>query len=65
MFIHIPVVDHIRPNLETSCFCTVGAQKFAGIRLVKSSRWQSSGFSANALGTRMNLFERFARVIKV
>lgn len=43
---------------------SVGAQKFAGIRLVNSNRWQSSGFSTNALGTRMNLFERFARVIK-
>ncbi|XP_074343311.1 membrane-associated protein VIPP1, chloroplastic-like [Apium graveolens] len=54
-----------QPPPNTAFFGTsVGAQKFAGIRLIKSNRWQSGGFSANALGTRMNLFERFARVIK-
>ncbi|KAL1832202.1 hypothetical protein ACET3Z_001853 [Daucus carota] len=77
--LHLPSTSFNTPNTHTSRFfivraqppsnsaffgTSVGAQKFSGIRLVKSSRWQSSGFSANALGTRMNLFERFARVIK-
>lgn len=66
-FVHVRThynLDRLMQIWELHDFA-VGAQKFAGICLIKSNRWQSSGFSANALGTRMNLFERFARVIKV
>lgn len=42
----------------------VGARKFAGVRIVQSNRCRSNGLVGNALGARMNLFDRFARVIK-
>lgn len=42
----------------------VSARKFTGIRLVHSNRSRSNALGGGALGTRMNLFDRFARVIK-
>ncbi|CAL5364938.1 unnamed protein product [Camellia sinensis] len=43
---------------------TVGAIKFTGIRLSHSIRSRCNGHDGGALGARMNLFDRFARVIK-
>ncbi|KAL6988696.1 Membrane-associated protein vipp1, chloroplastic [Sarracenia purpurea var. burkii] len=40
------------------------AVKFRGIRLSHSTRSRCNGYGAGALGARMNLFDRFARVIK-
>ncbi|XP_028125081.1 membrane-associated protein VIPP1, chloroplastic-like [Camellia sinensis] len=42
----------------------VGAIKFTGIRLSHSIRSRCNGHDGGALGARMNLFDRFARVIK-
>lgn len=46
-------------------FFEVGALKVKGIQVVHSSRTRCNGNGIGALGTRMNLFDRFARVIKV
>lgn len=46
-------------------FSEVGALKVKGIQVVHSSRTRCNGNGIGALGTRMNLFDRFARVIKV
>lgn len=45
-------------------FSEVGALKVKGIQVVHSSRTRCNGNGIGALGTRMNLFDRFARVIK-
>ncbi|KAK3024804.1 hypothetical protein RJ639_044114 [Escallonia herrerae] len=42
----------------------VGALKMSGLRLSQSNRSRCNGHGGGALGTRMNLFDRFARVIK-
>ncbi|CAA2999009.1 membrane-associated 30 kDa protein, chloroplastic-like [Olea europaea var. sylvestris] len=42
----------------------VGAPKFSGIRLSHSSRSRCISHRGGAFGARMNLFDRFARVIK-
>ncbi|GMP21781.1 hypothetical protein CsSME_00000068 [Camellia sinensis var. sinensis] len=53
------------PPLRTSFFGDgVGAIKFTGIRLSHSIRSRCNGHGGGALGARMNLFDRFARVIK-
>lgn len=43
----------------------VGALKLTGIQLVHSTRTRYSRHGGGALGTQMNLFDRFARVVKV
>ncbi|KAJ1410464.1 PspA/IM30 [Sesbania bispinosa] len=54
----------VKKPLTTSFFGTgtVGVLKLRGMRMVKPVR--SSSHGGGALGTRMNLFDRFARVVK-
>lgn len=55
----------VRRPLKSSLFGDgVGALKVKGIQVVHSSRTRCNGNGIGALGTRMNLFDRFARVIK-
>lgn len=46
-------------------FWAVGAPKYTGIQLSFSSRSRCNSHGGGALGTQMNLFDRFARVVKV
>lgn len=43
----------------------MGALKVRGIRIARSSTYRCNGHGGGALGTQMNLFDRFARVVKV
>ncbi|KAF8402309.1 hypothetical protein HHK36_013263 [Tetracentron sinense] len=55
----------VRRTLKTSFFNGgVGALKVPGIRISHTNRSRCSGHGGGALGTRMNLFDRFARVVK-
>ncbi|RVW70170.1 Membrane-associated protein VIPP1, chloroplastic [Vitis vinifera] len=47
-----------------SIFLAVGALKVRGIRIARSSTYRCNGHGGGALGTQMNLFDRFARVVK-
>ncbi|KAL1361909.1 hypothetical protein HN51_010219 [Arachis hypogaea] len=52
-----------KPPLTTSFFGN-GVVKLRGVRVVKPLRSSCSTNGGGALGTRMNLFDRFARVVK-
>ncbi|XP_038688527.1 membrane-associated protein VIPP1, chloroplastic-like isoform X2 [Tripterygium wilfordii] len=56
---------HVKPPLTTSFFNGgVHAIRISGIKLRTSNQAQRHGHCGGALGTRMNLFDRFARVVK-
>lgn len=56
----------VRPSfrLKTSSFSPQGALKFSGVRLSRSSRSRCNGHGGGSFRVQMNLFDRFARVIK-
>lgn len=45
--------------------CTVAGLRIGGVRVAFSDRLRCNGHGGGSLGAQMNLFDRFARVIKV
>ncbi|GAB2287139.1 Membrane-associated protein vipp1, chloroplastic [Dionaea muscipula] len=54
----------VRPLPSKSAFFGVGLSKFTVLRVANPSRSRCNGHGGGALGASMNLFDRFARVIK-
>lgn len=61
-----PCASNVRSLVLKSAFFGhgVGALKVRGIRIARSSTYRCNGHGGGALGTQMNLFDRFARVVK-
>lgn len=53
------------PPLKVFNFLVAGALKFSGVRLSRFSRSRCNGHGGGSFRIQMNLFDRFARVIKV
>ncbi|KMT14727.1 hypothetical protein BVRB_4g074920 [Beta vulgaris subsp. vulgaris] len=55
----------VRVSLRSSIFGNnVGALRLSGVQLLHSNRSRCNGIGGGSLGSQMNLFDRFARVVK-